>query len=151
MNRMSRLLLACSALVLIGSAAGAADLGVQPVYKAVPAAAPLTYDWRGFYVGAHVGGVNTKVDSNTIDIATGISTGISSPTSSGIFGGGQICYNFTVTPTSPLDIDDAHRRGKGFALKFAFQTLLDAGVDAVFVVEAYSVIDSNMLPEVLEI
>jgi outer membrane immunogenic protein len=105
MNRMSRLLLACSALVLIGSAAGAADLGVQPVYKAVPAAAPLTYDWRGFYVGAHVGGVNTKVDSNTIDIATGISTGISPPTSSGIFGGGQIGYNFMVTPTWLLGIE----------------------------------------------
>jgi outer membrane immunogenic protein len=105
MNRMSRLVLACSALVLIGSAAGAADLGVQPVYKAAPAAAPLTYDWRGFYVGANVGGVNNKVDSNTIDIATGISTGTNSGSSSGIFGGGQVGYNFMATPNWLLGIE----------------------------------------------
>src|SRR5947207_14699642 len=98
MNRMSRLLLACSALVLIGSAAGAADLGVQPVYKAVPAAAPLTYDWRGFYVGAHVGGVNSKIDSTTFDIATGLPTGTNSTSPTGIMGGGQIGYNVMATP-----------------------------------------------------
>src|SRR4051812_24335178 len=105
MNRMSRLLLTCSVLALVGSAAGAADLGVQPVYKAVPAAAPLTYDWRGFYVGGHIGGVNNKVDSSTIDIATGISTGISSPSASGIFGGGQVGYNFMATPNWLLGIE----------------------------------------------
>jgi outer membrane immunogenic protein len=105
MNRMSRLLLACSVLALVGSPAGAADLGVQPVYKAVPAVAPLTYDWRGFYVGGHIGGVNNKVDSSTIDIATGISTGTSSPSSSGIFGGGQVGYNFMATPNWLLGIE----------------------------------------------
>jgi outer membrane immunogenic protein len=106
MHRMTRLLLlACSALLLVGSAAGAADLGVQPVYKAVPAAAPLTYDWRGFYVGAHIGGVNNKVDSNTIDIASGIPTSTNSASSSGIFGGGQAGYNFMATPNWLLGIE----------------------------------------------
>src|SRR5438874_1309888 len=53
---MQRLLLASAALVALGSACAlAADLGVQPVYKAPTAPAPLVYDWRGFYVGGRVG------------------------------------------------------------------------------------------------
>jgi cellulose synthase/poly-beta-1,6-N-acetylglucosamine synthase-like glycosyltransferase len=46
---------------------------------------------------------------------------------------------------------DSERRGKGFALKFAFQTLLDEGFDAVFVVDADSVVDSNLLLEVVRL
>jgi len=95
MIRLASLLLTTTAVVLFGSAAGAADLGVQPVYKAVPAPTPLTYDWRGFYVGGHIGGVNSTVDSTTIDIATG--TG--KIDSSSFMGGGQVGYNFMLTPS----------------------------------------------------
>jgi opacity protein-like surface antigen len=106
MNRTAQLLLACSALLALGATgAGAADLGVQPVYKALPAAAPLSYDWRGFYVGAHVGGVNTKIDSSTLDIATGIPTGSNSTSPNGILAGGQVGYNFMVTPNWLLGIE----------------------------------------------
>ena len=42
---------------------------------------------------------------------------------------------------------DAERRAKGFALQFAFQILLDEGFDAVLVVDADSVVDSNFLQE----
>jgi outer membrane immunogenic protein len=99
MNWTQRLLLAGPAVLLLGaSCASAADLGVQPVYKAAPAPS-LTYDWRGFYVGGHVGGANAKVDSTTIDIATGIPTSPTSSSSrSGVFGGGQVGYNFMVAP-----------------------------------------------------
>jgi len=44
---------------------------------------------------------------------------------------------------------DSVRRGKGFALKFAFKTLLDEGFDAVFIVDADSVVDTNLLLEIV--
>ncbi|MFZ2061008.1 MAG: glycosyltransferase family 2 protein [Candidatus Binatus sp.] len=46
---------------------------------------------------------------------------------------------------------DSARRGKGFALRFAFETLLDEGFDAVVVVDADSVVDSNLLLEVVRL
>jgi cellulose synthase/poly-beta-1,6-N-acetylglucosamine synthase-like glycosyltransferase len=46
---------------------------------------------------------------------------------------------------------DSSRRGKGFALKFAFQTLLDEGFDAVVIIDADSVVDSNLLLEVVRL
>ncbi len=42
---------------------------------------------------------------------------------------------------------DAERRAKGFALQFAFQTLLEEGFDAFLIVDADSVVDSNFLDE----
>jgi outer membrane immunogenic protein len=105
MNRMIRLLFASSTVLGLGSVcAHAADLGVQPVYKA-PAAAPLAYDWRGFYVGGHVGAVNAKIDSTTIDIATGLATGTNSASRTSAFGGGQIGYNFLVAPNWLLGVE----------------------------------------------
>lgn len=46
---------------------------------------------------------------------------------------------------------DQTRRGKGFALKFAFQILIDEGFDAVMVVDADSVVDSNFLLESVQL
>ena len=106
MNRMKRLLLASAALMALGSVCAiAADLGVQPVYKAATAAPPLAYDWRGFYVGGHVGAASAKIDSTTIDIATGLATGTNSSSGTGAFGGGQIGYNFLVAPNWLLGIE----------------------------------------------
>ena len=42
---------------------------------------------------------------------------------------------------------DTEHRAKGFALQFAFRVLLDEGFDAVLVVDADSVVDSNFLEE----
>src|SRR5262245_43099100 len=117
MNRPLRFALCCALSVLASAGANAADLGVQPVYKAVQPAAPLSYDWRGFYVGGHVGGVNAKVDSTTIDIATGIGTGISAVSPSNVLGGGQVGYNFMVAPNWLIgveaDISGTNLRGRG--------------------------------------
>ncbi len=42
---------------------------------------------------------------------------------------------------------DPTHRGKGFALKFAFEALLIEGFDAILVVDADSIVDSNFLTE----
>ncbi len=44
---------------------------------------------------------------------------------------------------------DSAKSGKGFALQYAFQILLDEGFDAVLVIDADSVVDSNLLLEVV--
>jgi opacity protein-like surface antigen len=106
MIRIRPVLLACAALLTLDvGSVGAADLGVQPVYKAGTPAAPLTYDWRGFYVGAHVGGTNAKVDSAIIDIATALPAATNSSSTSGVFGGGQFGYNFMATPNWLLGVE----------------------------------------------
>jgi cellulose synthase/poly-beta-1,6-N-acetylglucosamine synthase-like glycosyltransferase len=46
---------------------------------------------------------------------------------------------------------DCASRGKGFALKFAFRILLDEGFDAVLVVDADSIVDANLLLEVVRL
>jgi cellulose synthase/poly-beta-1,6-N-acetylglucosamine synthase-like glycosyltransferase len=46
---------------------------------------------------------------------------------------------------------DSERRGKGFALQFAFGRLLEEGFDAVVVVDADSVVESNLLKEVVRL
>jgi cellulose synthase/poly-beta-1,6-N-acetylglucosamine synthase-like glycosyltransferase len=46
---------------------------------------------------------------------------------------------------------DSTHRGKGFALKFAFDALLDEGVDMFVVVDADSVVDSNLLSEMVRL
>jgi cellulose synthase/poly-beta-1,6-N-acetylglucosamine synthase-like glycosyltransferase len=46
---------------------------------------------------------------------------------------------------------DTARLGKGFALKFAFGILLNEGFDAVLVIDADSVVDSNFLLEVVRL
>jgi cellulose synthase/poly-beta-1,6-N-acetylglucosamine synthase-like glycosyltransferase len=50
-----------------------------------------------------------------------------------------------------LERSDPARRGKGFALKFAFQILTDEGFDAVMVVDADSIVDSNFLLESVQL
>jgi cellulose synthase/poly-beta-1,6-N-acetylglucosamine synthase-like glycosyltransferase len=44
---------------------------------------------------------------------------------------------------------DSERRGKGFALQFAFGKLLEEGFDAVVVIDADSVVEPNLLKEVV--
>ena len=53
---MKKILLGTVALIAMGMAApaSAADLAARP-YKAAPIAAPMMYDWSGFYIGANGG------------------------------------------------------------------------------------------------
>jgi len=50
-----------------------------------------------------------------------------------------------------IERNDSAHRGKGFALKFAFQILLSEGFDAVMVVDADSVVDANFLLEAVRL
>jgi len=46
---------------------------------------------------------------------------------------------------------DSQRRGKGFALQFAFAQLIGEGFDAILVVDADTVVDPNLLTEVVRL
>ncbi|WP_407150315.1 outer membrane protein [Bradyrhizobium sp. ORS 86] len=64
---MKKFLLAtvAAAVVALGATAQAADLGARPYYQKAPApvyAAPL-YNWTGFYIGGHLGGVFSGSDN----------------------------------------------------------------------------------------
>ena len=50
-----------------------------------------------------------------------------------------------------IERSDSEHRGKGFALKFAFRILLSEGFDAVLVIDADSVVDSNFLVETVRL
>jgi cellulose synthase/poly-beta-1,6-N-acetylglucosamine synthase-like glycosyltransferase len=50
-----------------------------------------------------------------------------------------------------IERHDSQRRGKGFALQFAFVKLLGEGFDAILVVDADTVVDPNLLTEVVRI
>jgi outer membrane immunogenic protein len=60
----------------------AADAARPPAYRAPPP--PLFYNWTGLYVGAHVGG-------GWADLGVG-------DTGSGFIGGGQVGYNYQISP-----------------------------------------------------
>jgi outer membrane immunogenic protein len=88
--------LALSATLGIG-AASAADLGTWPNTKA-PALPYPVYNWAGLYVGGHLGGswtnqiwTNTANTSGFGDLIPG--QGFSQH-GSGVFGGGQVGYNW---------------------------------------------------------
>ena len=78
----------------------AADLA-RPVYKAPPPA-PVSYDWTGFYIGAHVGGAWT--DTNWFYACSATNLLIASPcnleqgghSASSWLAGGQVGFNYQV-------------------------------------------------------
>jgi outer membrane immunogenic protein len=78
------------------SAANAADMPVK--YRAPP---PPVWTWTGFYVGAHVGGTwgTTEAEVNSISVPglfalNGFTLPMTSQSSNGFIGGGQIGYNW---------------------------------------------------------
>jgi outer membrane immunogenic protein len=70
---MKNFLLATVALTAVVAAlpAGAADLGARaPYYQKAPAYMAPIYNWTGFYIGGHIGGVFSS-DNNFSGLATG--------------------------------------------------------------------------------
>lgn len=68
---MKKILFATAALATLGIAAPAlgADLASAPYYKAPAYPAPI-YNWTGFYIGGHIGGVFSS-DNNFSGLTTG--------------------------------------------------------------------------------
>src|SRR5215472_10203853 len=79
--------------------ATAADLPFAPSY------APPGYVWDGFYFGAHVGGATDHRDATIFSIATGANLASGSTKASGVIGGAQIGFNWTVVPQWVLGIE----------------------------------------------
>jgi outer membrane immunogenic protein len=78
------------------TAAFAADLPT----KAPPMMMAPAYDWSGFYIGGHVGGVWDHRTVTTNNIATGVAVplGTGSHTLSSVTGGAQGGFNFVLAP-----------------------------------------------------
>ncbi len=94
-----KLLFASAVLLAAISTASAADLS-RPMYtKAPPPAAPVLFNWTGFYVGLNAGG---KWITNSDDTVTGggTSIAITGINDSSWIAGGQVGYNWQA-PNSP--------------------------------------------------
>lgn len=115
MNRILISLAAIGAMALGASTAHAADLAPMPMYKA-PAPLPPAYSWTGFYVGANGGFGGNKFD---YPATVGGLSGTASLNSSGFFGGGQVGYNWQLSPLWVVgletDFDGADIEGKAAA------------------------------------
>src|SRR5262245_22540319 len=110
MNRIAPALFAAAALsISVPQSASAADL--RPVAKAPPYAAPVGYNWTGFYVGGHFGAGWGTVEAETTSInITGIgnipiSLPVSSHNINGFLGGGQVGYNWQASPWLVLGVE----------------------------------------------
>jgi outer membrane immunogenic protein len=95
----SKTLIAAVACVAGASCAVAADI-LRPSLPAVPVAA----DWTGLYAGGHVGYAWDSRDA-TIFSPAGAALASGSTSANGIMGGGQIGYNFQVTPSWVLGLE----------------------------------------------
>jgi outer membrane immunogenic protein len=89
----SRLIVSTAAAVIVGiSAASATDLSA-PVYRKAPVMVDPAYNWSGFYVGGHVGGIWGR--SRVFD--DGVLTESGAPTN-GVVGGILAGYNWQTGP-----------------------------------------------------
>jgi outer membrane immunogenic protein len=79
--------------------AHAADMATKaPMPEKAPMALPIVaYNWNGFYVGGNFGYGWNDVSSTATNLATGEQTS-SSSTRRGVFGGGQVGYNWQFNP-----------------------------------------------------
>jgi len=135
------------ALALISGSAFAADL---PTRKAPPVAVPSAYNWGGLYGGINVGygfangststGSLAGTYSNTVNNPniTGATAGSTTPISaiwnnsaispSGVIGGGQIGYNYQMTPMFVVGIEaDIQASDMGSTVAYMTPSLQPAG------------------------
>lgn len=114
MNRTLVSLAAIGAIALGASTAYAADLAPMPMYKAP--APPPAYSWTGFYIGVNGGFGGNKFD---YPATVGPVSGTASLKSSGFFGGGQVGYNWQLSPLWVVgvetDFDGANINGNATA------------------------------------
>jgi outer membrane immunogenic protein len=98
---MKRLLFGTVALVALATAATAADLYTKARPLPPPPVAPPLFSWTGFYVGGNIGA--GWEDFNITDRLTGLNFG--SNTRSAFIGGGQVGFNYQVSPFFVLGVE----------------------------------------------
>jgi outer membrane immunogenic protein len=81
-----------SSIMFVGTAA-AADLPARMPAKAPMVAAPVPYNWTGFYAGLNLGGSWGSQD-NALVSAAGVTFQTNTDHPDGFIGGGQIGYNW---------------------------------------------------------
>lgn len=113
---MKKIILATGAIVAFMGQSLAADLPARMPVKAAPMVAPA-YNWNGFYLGANVGYGWEKSNNDAFDNA-GVFIQNTKGDAAGVFGGGQIGYNWQFAPNWLLGIEaDAEASGiKGSSL-----------------------------------
>lgn len=102
---MKQFLVAACLVASIAASAQAADLAPRPYTKAPAYVAPI-YNWTGFYAGANVGygwgGRSGNVTGNSANLNGSVGplefyTDAFGNKNDGVFGGGQIGYNYQVS------------------------------------------------------
>lgn len=107
---MKKIILATVATLGFMSQSSAADLAARMPVKAAPMVAPA-YNWNGFYLGANVGYGWEKSNNDVFDNA-GVFVQSTKGDTAGVFGGGQIGYNWQFAPNWLLGIEaDAEASG----------------------------------------
>lgn len=113
---MKTYLLATAAAVLAVAAcsatAQAADLGARPYYEKAPAYAAPLYNWTGFYLGGHLGGVFS--DSSTFN---GLAL---TDSSSRFMGGVQAGYDWQLSPMWVIGLEGQYSWVSGHQLNAVF-------------------------------
>src|SRR5215470_15188884 len=88
--RLTMFGLAAVMLTSVSAVSEAADAPRGPAYRPPPPPPPF-YNWTGLYVGVHVGG-------GWADLGIG-------DTGSGFLGGGQVGYNYQISPQWVLGVE----------------------------------------------
>ena len=93
---MKKILLSAVSLAVLSSAALAADLPSRKAPVAPPPPPPM---WTGFYAGLNLGGGFSAGNGNSNSYNLyGMNGGVTNNVGSGVIGGGQIGYNYSITP-----------------------------------------------------
>jgi outer membrane immunogenic protein len=100
---MNKIVLTTFALLGLTDLSLAADLPARMPMKAAPIVAPA-YNWNGFYLGANVGYGWDKLSSDSFNSA-GVFLENTPANRRGVFGGGQIGYNWQFAPNWLLGIE----------------------------------------------
>jgi len=95
---MKKLVFSGIAAIALGTTAFAADMNV-PIKAPPPMVMPPPpYNWNGFYIGGHVGWAWGHHDIDSYNYNTGVLVNTLGFDANGVFGGGQIGYNFVFAP-----------------------------------------------------
>jgi opacity protein-like surface antigen len=96
---------------MISGPAMAADMQVKAPYNAQP---PVTYDWSGFYIGAHIGYDWENFNVTGVNTTTGAPITPVSGSFSNAFAGFQAGYNYMIAPKILLGVEaDVSRDNAG--------------------------------------